>query len=206
MWFEMRLSYLWSLTKTKRLVSKEMLISSKLHSLVSFSFASSVRFSVRLHCWTTIRPLSCTFIMGDRQVTGTGHTGPTGINESWHAHGKFSSWCVATAVYTMKKWENLHIYRYKLNCSILLHILNYQPNVLHLSEPSSSLDSTMCRFLALYTKARFYLLRHLSIEVNVDYIKLLINMEKCIVPEILNQSPQQRHWKHHENSTNFWFK
>lgn len=200
------LSYILSLTKTKRLVSEEMLILSKLHSLVSFSFALSVHVSVRFCCWTTRKPLSCAFIMEDRQVSGPGHTGPTGINESRHAHGKLTSWCVATAVYTMKKWENLHIYRYKLNCSILLHIRNYQPNVLHLSQPSSSLDSTMCRFLALYTKARFYLLRHLSIEVNVDYIKLLINMEKCIVPEILNQPPQQRHWKHHKNSTYFWFK
>lgn len=51
----------------------------------------------------------------------------------------------------------------------------------------------MCRFLALYTIARFYLLRHLSIEVNVDYIKLLKNMEKCIKPEILNQPVQQHH-------------
>lgn len=207
MWVVMRLlSYVRSLTKTKRSVSEEMLISSKLCSLVSLSFASSMHFSVGFYCWTTIRPLSCAFVMEDRQVSGTGHAGPTGINESRHAHGNLSSWCVATAVYTMKKMKNLHIYGYKLNCSVLLPILNYQPNLLHLSEPSSSLDSTMCRFLALYTKARFYLLRHLSIEVNVDHIKLLINMEECIVPEILNQPPQQRHWKRHKNSTHFWFK
>lgn len=74
-----------------------------------------------------------------------------------------------------------------------MNIRNYWLNVPHLSDPSTSLASTMCRFLALYAIARFYLLRHLSIEVNVDYIKLLKNMEKFIVPEILNQPFQQRH-------------
>lgn len=28
-------------------------------------------------------------------------------------------------------------------------------------------------------------------------------MEKCIVPEILNQPLQQHHWKHHKNLTYF---
>lgn len=90
---------------------------------------------------------------------------------------------------------------------IRMNILNYRPNVPHLSDPSSSsLLSTMCRFLALYTKARFYLLRRLSAEVNMDWIKLLINMEKCFVPENLHQPPQQHHWKHLKNWTHFWFK
>lgn len=84
-----------------------------------------------------------------------------------------------------------------------MNILNYRPNVLHLSDPSSSLVSTMWRFLALYTKARFYLLRRLSAEVNVHYIKLLINMKKCIVLENLDQPPQQHHWKHLKNRTHF---
>lgn len=90
------------------------------------------------------------------------------------------------------------LYRNKVNCSTSYckedeHFRNDWLNVLHLSDPSTTLASTMCRFLARYAIARFYLLRRLSIEVNVDYIKLLKNMEKSIVPEILNQPFQQHH-------------
>lgn len=138
-------------------------------------------------------------------MTGTGHTGPTGINVSWRVHGKLSGCCGTTAILCLisillfterkKKQENFidikwiaqHPVAYRMN------IWNYWLNVLHLSDPSTSLASTMYRFLAFYTMARFYLLRRLSIEVNVDYIKLLKNMEKCIVPEILNQPIQQHH-------------
>lgn len=144
------------------------------------------------------------FIMESRWMTGTVHTGPTGINESWCVHGKLSGCCVTTAIlylisillFTQRKknkrtryikWTAPHHIAYRMN------IRNYWHNVLHLSDPSTSLGSTMYRFLALYTIARFYLLRRLSAEVNVDYIKLLKYMEKYIVPEILNQPVQQHH-------------
>lgn len=145
------------------------------------------------------------FIMEASRMTGTGHTGPTGINESWRVHGKLSGCCGTTAILCLisillfterkKKQENFIDIKWIAQHHVAygMNIWNYWLNVLHLSDPSTSLASTMCRFLALYTMARFYLLRRLSIEVNVDYIKLLKNMEKCIVPEILNQPIQQHH-------------
>lgn len=111
-------------------------------------------------------------------------------------HGKLSGWCVMTAVYCLiyillftqwkRKQENFidkkriaqHCITYRMNIRI------YWLNALHLSDQTTSLASTMCRFLALYTIARFYLFRHLSIEVNVAYIKWPKNMEKCIAPRI----------------------
>lgn len=85
------------------------------------------------------------------------------------------------------KWIAQHRIVYRMN------VRNCWLNVPHLPDPSTSLASTACRFLALYTIARFYLLRHLSIEVNVVYIKWLKYMEELIVPEILNQPIQQLH-------------